>query len=221
MPAMTDSARKTAGILMDIEAILIRPDRPFILTSGRTSPVYVDCRRIISFPEARTSLMDFAVDLIDRDIGKKAFDVVAGGETAGIPFAAWIADRLGLPMIYVRKQPKGFGRNAQIEGALREGSRVLLVEDLATDGGSKLNFVDAIRRAGCEIGHVFVIFHYGIFPRGVAALRERGVELHALATWRDVLRVAEERGSLSGDRLARVRAFLDDPDSWSADHGNH
>ena len=217
MPSSSDIARETSRILMDIEAVLFRPDLPFVLTSGRASPVYVDCRRIISFPDARTALMDFAVDLIKRDVGS-SFDVVAGGETAGIPFAAWIAERLALPMIYVRKKPKGFGRDAQIEGAF-EGGRVLLVEDLATDGGSKLNFVEAIRRAGGEIAHAFVIFHYGIFPQSMAALRERGVELHALATWWDVLAVAEERGFLSRDGLARVRTFLDDPDAWSANHG--
>ncbi|MHA1599847.1 MAG: orotate phosphoribosyltransferase [Alphaproteobacteria bacterium] len=219
MPEITETSRTTAGILMDIEAVLFRPEDPFTFTSGRSSPVYVDCRKIISFPHERGQLMDMAVDLIGRDIGAGDIDVVAGGETAGIPFAAWIAERLDKPMIYVRKKPKGFGRNAQIEGTFAEGARILLVEDLATDGGSKLNFVDAIRAAGGQIAHTFVIFHYGIFPHGIAALRERGVTLHALATWWDALAVAEERGYLSGSALAEVRSFLDDPDGWSATHG--
>jgi orotate phosphoribosyltransferase len=218
MPEIDATARATAGILMDIEAILFRPADPFIFTSGRASPVYVDCRKIISFPRERGRLMDMAVELIGRDIGGD-IDVVAGGETAGIPFAAWIAERLDKPMIYVRKKPKGFGRNAQIEGSFAEGARILLVEDLATDGGSKLNFVDAIRAAGGRIADAFVIFHYGIFPHGIAALRERGVALHALATWWDALAVAEERGYLAGPALAEVRAFLKDPDAWSARHG--
>jgi len=218
MPEITETARATAGILMDIEAILFRPDDPFVFTSGRASPVYVDCRKIISYPRERGRLMDMAVALIGRDIGG-GIDVVAGGETAGIPFAAWIAERLDKPMIYVRKKPKGFGRNAQIEGSFAEGARILLVEDLATDGGSKLNFVDAIRAAGGRIADAFVIFHYGIFPHGIAALSERGVALHALATWWDALAVAEERGYLAGPALAEVRAFLDDPDAWSARHG--
>jgi len=211
-----DTARETAGLLMDIEAVLFRPEDPFVFTSGRSSPVYVDCRKIISFPRERGQLMDMAVALIGRDIGAGDIDVVAGGETAGIPFAAWIAERLDKPMIYVRKKPKGFGRNAQIEGAFAEGARILLVEDLATDGGSKLNFVDAIRAAGGEIAHTFVIFHYGIFPQGIAALSERGVTLHALATWWDALAVAEERGYLSGAALDEVRSFLENPDGWSA-----
>lgn len=219
MPEISETARETAGILMDIEAILFRPENPFVFTSGRASPVYVDCRKIISFPHERGRLMDLGVELLMDKIGAGDIDVVAGGETAGIPFAAWIAERLNKPMIYVRKKPKGFGRNAQIEGTFDEGAKVLLVEDLATDGGSKLNFVDAIRAAGGEIGHTFVIFHYGIFPEGIAALNERGVELHALATWWDALAVAEERGYLTGENLATVRAFLEDPESWSAAHG--
>ncbi len=223
MPEISKTAqstgRTTAGMLMDIEAILFRHEDPFIFTSGRASPVYVDCRKVISFPRERSRLMDMAVELIGRAIGAGQIDVVAGGETAGIPFAAWIAERLNKPMIYVRKQPKGFGRNAQIEGTFAEGARILLVEDLATDGGSKLTFVDAIRAAGGRIAHTFVIFHYGIFPRGIAALAERGVTLHALATWWDALAVAETRGYLSGTALAEVRSFLNDPDGWSAKHG--
>ena len=216
MTSISQTARTTVGLLMDMEAVLFRPDQPFTFTSGRASPVYVDCRKVISFPQARSTLMDLAVEMIDREIGREAVEVVAGGETAGIPFAAWIAERLDRPMIYVRKQPKGFGRNTRIEGTFEEGARVLLVEDLATDGGSKLSFVDAIRTAGGEVAHTFVLFHYGIFPQGIAALEARGVTLHALATWWDALAVAEQRGYLTPAGLADVRAFLDDPDAWSA-----
>ena len=217
--APTETARETAGLLMDIEAVLFRPEEPFIFTSGRASPVYVDCRRIISFPAVRGRLMDLAVALIEAEIGRDGVEVVAGGETAGIPFAAWIAERLDKPMVYVRKKPKGFGRNAQIEGTFEEGAKVLLVEDLATDGGSKLNFVEALRSAGGTVGHCLVVFHYGIFPQSLADLAARGVALHGLATWHDALAVAESRGYLSAEGLAEVRAFLDDPESWSASHG--
>ena len=96
---------------------------------------------------------------------------------------------------------------------------MLLVEDLATDGGSKLAFVEALRKAGAEVADTFVVFHYGIFPEGIAQLKEQGVSLHALATWWDVLAVAEEEGYLSVEGLAQVRAFLEDPESWSAAHG--
>src|ERR1700716_1959910 len=134
-------AELTAKMLLEVEAVRFMTDKPFIFTSGWASPVYTDCRRLISFPRVRQTLIDFGTATILRDGGFAQFDAVAGGETAGIPFAAWIADRLALPMLYVRKKPKGFGRNAQIEGELKEGARVLLVEDLASEGTSKLTFV--------------------------------------------------------------------------------
>lgn len=211
-----DAARITAETLIEIEAVHFRPDDPFTFTSGRRSPVYIDCRKIISFPEARARLMDLSAALIRERIGMAEVDVVAGGETAGIPFAAWIAERLDLPMVYIRKKPKGFGRNAQIEGTFAEGAKVLLVEDLATDGGSKLNFIDAVRQADGQIAHCLVVFHYGIFPQSKTLLAEQGVSLHGLATWWDVLATAEAKGYLTGDGIAAVRAFLEDPDGWSA-----
>ena len=109
-----------------------------------------------------------------REAGFEAFDNIAGGETAGIPFAAMVAERLALPMTYVRKKPKGYGRNARIEGVMREGDRVLLVEDLATDGGSKLSFVDAIRETGATCAHTAVIFYYGIYPARSKTSRRTG-----------------------------------------------
>src|SRR5215468_9444430 len=124
----------TAKMFLEVEAVQFMADKPFIFTSGWASPVYTDCRRLISFPRVRRTLIDFGASTVLRDAGFEQFDAVAGGETAGIPFAAWMADKLGLPMLYVRKQAKGFGRNAQIEGYFTEGDRILLVEDLTTDG---------------------------------------------------------------------------------------
>ena len=217
--ATSEAGRLVARTLLQIEAVHIRPEQPFILTSGRASPVYIDCRKIISFPRARRQVTELATALIARDIGVEAFDAVAGGETAGIPFAAWIAEHLGLPMLYVRKKPKGFGRDAQIEGDLKDGWRVLLVEDLATDGGSKVNFIEALRQAGAKVAHTFVVFHYGIFPQSVTTLAGIGVKLHGLATWWDVLAAAHELGTVGERALADVRAFLENPEAWSAAHG--
>ncbi len=214
-PAAADAAEITARILLETKAVLLRPDQPFTFTSGRLSPVYVDCRRLISFPRARAKLMDMAVDTITRGMGFEGLDAVAGGETAGIPFAAWIAERLSLPMLYVRKKAKGFGRNAQIEGEMAEGARVLLVEDLASEGTSKLNFISAIRQAGGVIGHTFVIFNYGIFPQGIASLTAEGVQLHALATFWDVLKVAQGLGYFTPEQYAAVRSYLENPDGWA------
>src|SRR5579864_8469725 len=184
-PWSAEAAEITSRILLETKSVLFSPEKPFTFTSGRSSPVYIDCRRLISFPRARRRLMDLAADLIERAIGHEALDAIAGGETAGIPFAAWIAERLALPMLYVRKKPKGFGRNAQIEGEMAEGARVILVEDLASEGTSKLNFVRAIRQAGGVIAHSFVIFNYGIFPQSLASLEAEGITLQSLATWWD------------------------------------
>ncbi len=214
--AAQQAAQRAAQILLDIEAVNFRPDDPYTFTSGRKSPSYIDCRRIISFPEARRELTRLAVDLIERDIGEGEIDVIAGGETAGIPFAAWIAAKMNLPMVYVRKEPKGFGRMAQIEGELAEGAWVLLVEDLTTDGGSKVRFIEALRKAGANVAHTYVVFHYGIFPESLTTMAELGVRLHALATWWDVLDVARARGLYTPEQLDIVEAYLDDPDGWSA-----
>jgi orotate phosphoribosyltransferase len=212
-------ARQVARMLLEIEAVHFRPDPPFTFTSGLASPVYIDCRKLISYPRIRAACMDFACACLMQDAGYEQFDAVAGGETAGIPFAAWIAERLGLPMLYVRKQPKGFGRNARIEGDIREGARVLLVEDLTTDGGSKLKFVDAIREAGASCAHTVVVFYYDIFPEVRARLAEHGLTLHYLATWRDVLAEARVAGHFDPATLDQVEAFLDAPLDWSAARG--
>jgi orotate phosphoribosyltransferase len=214
-PSEADAADITARILLETQSVLFRPDDPFTFTSGLRSPVYIDCRRLISFPRARKKLMDLAAQLIERHTGFESLDAIAGGETAGIPFAAWIADRLSLPMLYVRKQPKGFGRNAQIEGELREEARVLLVEDLASEGTSKLNFVRAIRQAGGKIDHAFVIFNYGIFPQIETSLAAEGIRLLALATWWDVAQTAERLGHFAPGQYAAVESFLQDPNGWS------
>ena len=212
-------AREAAKMLLEIGAVHFYEEKPFIFTSGWASPVYTDCRKIISYPRLRATLMDYAVATILQEIGYESIDVVAGGETAGIPFAGWIAERLMLPMQYIRKKAKGFGRNAQIEGLVRPGDRALLVEDLATDGRSKVNFVEALRTAGLSVSHCFVIFYYDIFPQSRATMDEIGVTLHALTTWRDVLAVAKASGHFAPAVLAEVESFLDKPAEWSAAHG--
>jgi orotate phosphoribosyltransferase len=212
-------ALQTAKMMLEIKAIHFNADSPFFFTSGWASPVYVDCRKIISYPRMRSGMMDFASSVILSEIGYESIDNIAGGETAGIPFAAWIADKLMLPMQYIRKKAKGFGRNAQIEGDLLEGGRTLLVEDLATDGRSKVNFCNALRKAGAQVDHCFVLFYYDIFPETQGHIRDLNVKLHHLATWWDVLEVAEESGAFDAGILREVRSFLNQPSKWSAAHG--
>jgi orotate phosphoribosyltransferase len=212
-------ATQSARMLIEAKAILFSDAEPFTFTSGMKSPVYTDMRKIIAYPRIRSRLIDFAVETIETEIGYAALDVMAGGETAGIPFAAWISDRFSLPMQYIRKKPKGFGRNAQIEGEVIDGARALLVEDLATDGGTKINFVNALREAGQRCDHAFVFFFYDIFPKARETMTAMGVELHYLVTWRDVLSVARSGTYFQPATLDKVEAFLDSPLAWSAAHG--
>ncbi len=214
-PPREEIARLTARMLLEIKAVHFNAADPFTFASGFQAPTYIDCRKLISFPRIRSTLMDFLTVTVMRDAGFEAFDNIAGGETAGIPFAALVAERMALPMTYVRKKPKGYGRNARIEGAMTEGQRVLLVEDLTTDGGSKISFVDAIRETGATCAHTAVIFYYGIFPETEKTLGDHGVTLHHLCTWWDVLAEARSSGAFDEATLSGVESFLNDPRGWS------
>lgn len=205
-----------AKILLDTKSVLFNAREPFVFTSGRISPVYVDIRRLISFPEARSTLMDMGAELLKEKIGLDNIDYVAGGETAGIPYAAFLADRLNKPMLYVRKKPKGFGRMAQIEGCMdQDGANVILIEDLQTDGGSKKVFIDALRAAGAKVSQSFVVFHYGIFPQSLENMKNMGVGLHNLTDWWAVLDVARTNRYFDEETLSSVEFFLNEPDKWA------
>jgi orotate phosphoribosyltransferase len=213
-PPANEIARLTARMLLEIKAVHFNADEPFTLASGLPSPTYIDCRKLISYPRIRSTLMDFLTVTVMRNAGFEAFDNIAGGETAGIPFGALVAERMALPMTYVRKKPKGYGRNARIEGVMTEGQRVLLVEDLTTDGGSKLSFVDAIRETGATCAHTAVIFYYDIFPETIKTLGDHGVTLHHLCTWWDVLAEARAQGAFDEATLSEVESFLKAPRAW-------
>lgn len=214
-PPPAEVARLTARALLDIRAVHFNAAEPYTYASGLKGPTYIDCRRVISYPRIRSALMDWMAGQVCAAAGFEAFDSVAGGETAGIPFAALVAERLGLPMSYVRKKPKGYGRNARIEGVMTPGQRVLLVEDLATDGGSKLSFVEAIRDSGAICTDAAVIFYYGIHPETLPRLARHGLRLHHLCTWWDVLAEARRAGDFDAATLDAVEAFLRNPRDWS------
>jgi orotate phosphoribosyltransferase len=213
-PDHQEISRLTASMLLEIQAVDFNSKEPFTLASGLLSPTYVDCRKLISFPRIRSALMDFLTVTIMRNAGFEAFDNIAGGETAGIPFGALVAERMALPMTYVRKKPKGYGRNARIEGVMKENDRVLLVEDLTTDGGSKISFVDAIRETGATCEHTAVIFFYDIFDHAKPTLESHGITLHHLCTWWDVLAQAKRTDAFDQDTLEEVESFLSAPKAW-------
>lgn len=210
--------REVAKLLFRAGAIHVSRQQPFILAAGWASPVYVDVRLLLGDPELRQAVSELAARYAGTAFPPGSLDAIAGAETAGIPFAAWLADRLALKLRYVRKRPLGIGRNAQVEGGSVEGLRVLLMDDLTTDGGSKLNFARGLRAAGAEVEHVLTIFYHDAFPGADARLQEAGLTLHALANWGDVLR-AEAGSGLGSEDRAEIERFLADPVAWSTRHG--
>lgn len=206
-----DMAAKVARLLLKIEAVHYYSEQPFKFTSGTLSPVYVDCRWPISFVDEREAIVEAAVELL-RPLN---FECIAGGETAGIPYAALIAAQLRKPMVYVRKRRKGFGRDAQIEGLLPRDARTLLIEDLMFDGKSKLNFCLALREAGAVVDYSFSVFDYGI-AASQENLAPHGIKSLALTNWRTLLTVGVEDGVFTPGQAEVVHAFLDDPAGWHA-----
>jgi orotate phosphoribosyltransferase len=220
MDPVNDQARKErmAKILIDIGAVGARPDEPFTFTSGTRSPVYIDVRRLISYVSEREETIEMLSSLISESV-KEPIEYVAGGETAGIPYAAFVSAKMRLPMLYVRKQAKGFGRNAQVEGNVVDGAQGVLVEDLMFDGGSKLNFVDGLRKAGLRVSHVFVVASYGLTDEYEKSLRSIGVRAHAVTDWPTIIDVGEKSGYFSKGAADMVREFLRDPHAWSQARG--
>ena len=198
--------------LIDIESVQFSFNKHFTLTSGLKSPVYIDCRKIISFVDERDIIMNETIKYFKKN--NLDFDLIAGGETAGIPYAAIIAERLKKPMVYVRKKPKGFGKNKQIEGEFKNKLNTILVEDLATDGGSKVIFVEAMRNAGLIVRDIFVIFYYDIFNFENSALSKLNVNIHSLCTWKDIISVIERKKLFNSNDINNLKAFLSNPDDW-------
>lgn len=209
-------AKSAAKILLDTKSVIFNSREPFVFTSGRISPVYIDCRRLISFPAERTILMDMGAEILREKVGLDNMDYLAGGETAGIPYAAFLSDRLNKPMLYVRKKPKGFARMSQIEGCMdMETPKVVMIEDLQTDGGSKKVFIDAIRATNAKVEHGFVVFHYGIFQQSIDNMNALGMTLHYLTDWWHVLVVARELKYFDEETLSSVESFLNAPEAWA------
>lgn len=212
--ALSDAAEPVARDLLRIGAVALRPADPFTWASGRLSPVYTDNRLTLSHPDVRRRLTDAFAAVVGRL--PEAPGVVAGTATAGIAHAAWLADRLDLPMAYVRSTPKGHGRGNQIEGRIEPGDGVVLVEDLISTGGSVADAGAAIRGAGAAVDAVVAVFTYG--------LAESAETLGTYAVWTltdlDTLtRVARADGSLADADLATLADWRRDPAAWSRQRG--
>ena len=196
-PSEADYSRHIAELLLEIEAVKINVAEPFTLTSGKKSPVYVNCRKIIGNVEARGAVV--------RGIARKAEaykpEVIAGGETAGIPLAAFVAQKLELPMVYVRKAKKGFGTNELVEGGVElKGKKVLLVEDHITDGGSVLSFKKSLEAQGSKVGIITSVFSYGEYGKMPANLQK------PLVSWADILPIAQAK--FSAKEIEAVKTYL-------------
>ena len=209
-------SEKIAEKLINIGSVQFSFDNHFTLTSGLKSPVYVDCRRIISFVEERDFIMGEAINYFQKN--DLQFDLIAGGETAGIPYAAIISEKTKKPMLYIRKKPKGFGKNQQIEGEFKEKENAILIEDLATDGGSKVIFVEAMRKAGLKVKDIFVIFYYDIFNFEGSVLSKLDVNIHSLCTWKDIITVLEQKNLYNQNDINNLKQFLSNPDDWRKDN---
>jgi orotate phosphoribosyltransferase len=182
------SRQKIANILLSIGCVNINFKKKFTLTSGKKSPVYVDCRKLVSFPKEREIIINEMSKQI-KDIYKGEI-IIAVGETAGIPYSSFISQKLKLPMVYIRKQPKGFGKGKLIEGEFRKKSKSILIEDMATDGGSKIHFINSMRKAHLSVKDIFVVFFYDIYPSAKENMKKMRVNLNYLASWKDILEVS-------------------------------
>ncbi|MDI6826704.1 MAG: orotate phosphoribosyltransferase [Candidatus Aenigmarchaeota archaeon] len=201
-------------ILLKINAFSVNIKEPFKFVSGILSPIYLDCRRLISFPKERKIIINNAVNIVKKEVGLNNIDVIAGGETAGIPLAAWLADKLNMPMIYVRKEPKGYGKQKQTEGVLNRGQRVLLFEDMMTTGGSKLNFFNGIINDGGVMEHCLVIFEYG-YEEARKTLKENNIQLHSMSNLDSVLKVGKAEGYFTDEEIKEVKEWFKDHDKWA------
>ena len=203
--------RKVAKKLLQIKAIKLSPQKPFTWASGWKSPIYCDNRIILSFPEIRSFIMDQFVLLSDTF---PPFDAVAGVATAGIPHGALLADRLGLPFVYVRSKAKAHGRQNRIEGQVNEGQRILVIEDLISTGGSSIQAVEALREVHTSVLGVAAIFTYG-FDKAQQTFAEADCSIRTLCNYHALLTEALEQNYISNKEMKTLEAWRQSPSTWS------
>lgn len=208
--------KDVAKILLELNAVTLNPKKPFKYASGIISPVYTDCRVLMAYPDKRRLIRDLYIDAIEKS-GVK-FDVVAGTATAGIPHAAWIADKLNLPMVYVRGKAKDHGKENLMEGIIKKGQKVIVIEDLVSTGESAINSVNAVRAAGGEISHVFSIITYGM-EKAEQTFKENQLKLVSLTTFGDVVNEAQKLGYIEDKEIEIILDWIKDPPSWGKKNG--
>lgn len=205
-------SRRIADDLIDIGAVSFSPDNPYTWASGLRSPVYCDNRMTIGYPAVRRRIRDALAERL-REEGLRP-DLVAGTATAGIPHAAWLADLLELPLVYVRSKPKEHGRGARIEGPYDAATRAVVVEDLISTGGSSMAAVHTLQEAGLTVLAVLAIFSYGLSEAAEAFWEER-IPVFTLTDFRQLLLAMQARGRLSEHETTSMAAWQNDPRKWS------
>ncbi len=208
-------ARQVATALLTIGAVSFAPKQPFTWASGLRAPIYCDNRLLISYPHLRRTITEGFRQIIE--FWELEPEVIAGTATAGIPHAAWLADRLELPMVYVRARPKAHGQGRQIEGRLEPGQRVVLIEDLISTGSSSLAAVNALMAADARVEAVLAIFTYGL-PEAEMRFAQAEIPLHTLTNLSVLLDVAREHGLLDAHAAAVLEEWQSDPYGWSEAH---
>lgn len=204
-------AKKIAGRLLDIGAVALRPHQPFTWTSGIKSPIYCDNRLTMSYPDIRDLIAESFAAIIQESYPDT--EVIAGTATAGIPHAAFVAQKLGLPMAYIRDKAKGHGKENQIEGLIRTGQKVVVIEDLISTGGSSIKAAQAVREAGADTLGVLAIFSYQL-DKAVQAFAGAGIPLRTLSNYGTLIDVAVERGEIQSEDLALLKSWREDPGSF-------
>lgn len=204
------TAAEVAQQLLQIKAIKLSPQNPFTWASGIKSPIYCDNRKVLSYPVARRIIKQA---MVEQSKQFEPFDVVVGVATAGIPHGALLADALDLPFVYVRSKAKGHGMKNLIEGELKEGARVLVIEDLISTGGSCLKAVEALRAVNASISGVLAIFTYG-FDTAVQNFKRAGVTFNTLSEYDVLVKAAIETGYLESNMLDTLQNWRKDPTSW-------
>ncbi|MBB3906228.1 orotate phosphoribosyltransferase [Anoxybacteroides rupiense] len=203
--------KEIATHLLQIGAVSLQPNEPFIWSSGLKSPIYCDNRLTLAYPHVRSIIADGLAQLIRAHFPD--VEIIAGTATAGIPHASWTSERLGLPMCYVRSQAKAHGRGKQIEGKVERGQKVVVVEDLISTGGSSLTAVGALKEAGCDVLGVVAIFTYGL-EKGKQAFAESDVQVHTLTDYDSLIETAVELGVVGEQDLATLRDWRKQPEAW-------
>ncbi len=203
-----------ARILLEKDVVKLNFKEPFRFVSGILSPIYEDDRQLISFPKERDVIVD---SMVEKCKGL-SFAYVAGVSTAGIPWAAWLADRLGKPMLYVRPKPKKHGRGRQVEGVLEQGKTVLVIEAMISTGGSLLGVVDAIENEGGKVRDIIIIYTHEI-KGAKEKFDERNLNLYNLTEFSTVVPVAREMGRITEEEMQRILDWNQDTKGWGRRHG--